>query len=166
MQPDLTKQLLENLHDVDPPLAVSPFPLAEGWWWLIGLVLLIAALSTFLVWRRNKIRQSFCFTALKALEVFEVQVRGGDNMSAAEVSTLAETLKKAAILRYGRRQTAGLTGESWLAFMEGEDAGFHWKEHGKLLTRFAYAPAGKVAETEEALSLIYGAKRWIKKCGV
>ena len=74
---------------------------------------------------------------------------------------LSELLRRIAIARLGRAHVAGLSGESWLTWLQQHDpAGFDWPRFGKPLLTLPYAPPGSSQENvEQLLPLIDAAMR-------
>lgn len=96
---------LANMADLALPAVVSFWPPAAGIW-----ILGCAALATAGVAAGRAIRR---YRADAYLRRAEAQLHKG--MSPA---MLSETLKRAAILAFGREPTASLTGSGWAAFLE------------------------------------------------
>ncbi len=157
MNPELASQL-RDIHGLDP---VSWWPLAAGWWLVIGLALVVIFLLVLLIrnlhhfpirsWHRDAWRQ------LRELK------RQSDSMPVNQLATdLSELLRRIAIARIGRERAAGLTGEHWLAWLHDNDpAGFDWSLHGKPLLTLPYAPPEALRQSRhELLPLIDAALAW------
>ena len=102
MNPDPAS--LANLRDIVTPPPVPWWPLAPGWWFLLtvlGLVAVLVAVRGWGRWRANAYRRA----ALQAL-------RG-----AADIASIAEILKRVALVAYPRTQVASLTGSAWVAWL-------------------------------------------------
>jgi len=62
----------------------------------------------------------------------------------------------------GREACAGLTGESWLNWLKGNDPnGFDWADRGRMLLEAPYAPPGIQSQTQDLLVLIDAAHEWV-----
>lgn len=107
------------LRDIHLPPEIGWWPLAWGWWLLIGLVLL--GLVTLVWWllkrptSPKRINLSAQSSALQELTRIEQQYKNDPLGLVRELSVL---LRRIAISLYGRRSVAGLTGLSWLQFLD------------------------------------------------
>lgn len=101
------------LRDIHLPLAVGFWPLAPGWWLLIGgtLIFLIGGLFLFLRARRP--------TALKqALKTLDGYLRNSDLTSIIRNQEISRLLRQLAISTQGRDEIAGLSGPTWIEWIE------------------------------------------------
>ena len=149
---------LRDIHGLD---MVPWWPLATGWWYVLGLVALVPLVigihywlrynGPFLGWRgdaRRKLR--LLNKALATANPREVAGR------------LSELLRRIAMARTGRREAAGLTGEMWLHWLEEHDnTGFNWEQRGQVLLVAPYMPPAMAVGREELSELIVAAIRWI-----
>jgi hypothetical protein len=149
--------VLRDIHNLD---AVPWLPLAPGWWVVAGLVaLLLLSIGIrywliynagWLGWRGDARRQ------LRALK----KVLASEDPQAV-AGRLSELLRRIAMMRSGRQEAAGLTGETWLHWlMEHDDTGFDWVQRGQILLTAPYMPAISV-ERSDLATLIRAAIRWI-----
>lgn len=111
--------LLQQLKDIRPPL--------EPAWWLLSpavLSLLLLALLAGLViaWLQYR-RHGNALVELAARELREIAARieAGENDRELSLS-LGEWLKRVAMVAFPERDTAALTGQRWLDFLD-ESAG-------------------------------------------
>ena len=150
--------VLRDIHGLD---AVPWWPLAPGWWYvagLVGLLLLVIGLRYWLVyysgwlgWRSDARRQLRALR--KALGKEDLHVVAG---------RLSELLRRIAMVRSGRQQAAGLTGDTWLQWLEQHDnSGFDWSKQGQILLTAPYMPPAMSIERKELAILIRAATRWI-----
>lgn len=104
------------LRDLHLPEPAGLWPLAPGWWVLIGLVL--AALAWLAIravraWALNAPRRR----ALRALDVCVAEYgRHGDALRLG--ADLSRLLRRAMLAYAPRAEVAGLTGEDWLAWLD------------------------------------------------
>jgi hypothetical protein len=104
---------LRDLHLPDP---VGWWPLAPGWWVLI--VLAVAGLCyllyrLFVRWRGNRARR----IALAELSrVYRDYQQGADALTLAK--DVSELLRRSMLAYAPRSEVAGLTGESWLVWLD------------------------------------------------
>jgi hypothetical protein len=95
---------LANLRDIVTPPPVPWWPPAPGWWLVLMLLGLFAVLAAFRGWRRwraNVYRRA----ALRALR------------EADSVASVAEILKRAALMATSRAQVASLSGSAWVQWL-------------------------------------------------
>lgn len=91
---------LDNLRDIVMPDPVSWWPLAPGWWILLGLVVTgagLVAIRLIRAWRTNAYRRA----ALRELK------------SATTVAAVADILKRTALCAWPRSDVASLVGTAW-----------------------------------------------------
>ncbi|OUT58153.1 MAG: hypothetical protein CBB71_14040 [Rhodopirellula sp. TMED11] len=95
---------LNNLHDIHQPVAISHWPLAPGWWFLIAIGFSVA-LITALRWHRRWKRTAYRRAALAELH------------SATSTAEVAEIMKRTALAGFGRAEVAILTGHDWIQWL-------------------------------------------------
>jgi hypothetical protein len=148
LTPDLQPLDLRPLRDIHDALGNPWWPLASGWWLLLGLLVGLLAL----VWHYRGGRR-LLLPAIPLLHIGdwrwdahrELQrlrrATAGQPLK-ARVAELSELLKRIAMARHGRHSCAGLHGQAWLDWLSEQDPdGFDWRQHGQLLLRAPYAPA-------------------------
>jgi phosphatidylglycerophosphate synthase len=91
---------LDNLRDIVQPSAVSWWPLAPGWWFVIVVVAIAAAVVAFRSW------QAWHANAYRRAALHELN-------TATSVAEIAELLKRTALCAYPRGQVASLSGSAW-----------------------------------------------------
>jgi hypothetical protein len=117
--PTLNPNLLQQLHDIHLPPALTLWPLAPGWY-LAAMILLLGLAGTvwggYSWWQKNKIKRE----ALNLLKQYEktylsnvVDMNRDHHISAA----LNELLKRVALAYFPREQVAHLHGKNWLLFL-------------------------------------------------
>lgn len=104
-----------NLRDIHLPDPVTWWPLAPGWWIIIGLFL--ATLAAFLIFR--KIHQS---RALNRAIIDELEtIKNHFNMNNNQyelIQSLSVLMRRSCISFYPRQETASLTGNDWLLYLD------------------------------------------------
>ncbi len=133
---------LAGLRDWHLPDPVSWWLPAPGWWVVAGLVLVALAGAT-LLWQRRWRQGAAMRAALRELKVLRGQLDAELDPSgfAAAVSVL---LRRLALTRFPRERVAGLSGASWLAFLDatgGGDAFSHGP--GRMLADLPYCALGE-----------------------
>jgi hypothetical protein len=149
---------LRDIRGIDP----APWwPPAPGWWLLLVLVLLTAVLIwVFFRWRRLYPLGRWQHDARRHLLALRKRMRREPAKQVA--SELSELLRRIAIARCGRENTAALTDEAWLDWLQSNDSsGFRWREKGRMLLVLPYAPPDRGADKEELAQLIDAAILWV-----
>jgi hypothetical protein len=153
--PDKLLAQLYDIRDLDP---ISWWPLAPGWWVLIALALLAAAVA---YWRYWTYQRSWRGQTYRALTILDRQLSRGDAQQI--VGTLSELLRRVAIQSFSRAECAGLEGADWLRWLSTKDpVGFDWVARGSLLIEAPYAPPGRTYPAKSVKILIGAAKRWVR----
>ena len=106
-------QALSDLRDIHLPGAVTLWPLAPGWWLILG-GLLALALGVHLVLRAR--RRSLKRAAVRELDGIEASFRNSGDVARLALS-LATLLRRVAIARFPRRDVASLHGRDWSRFL-------------------------------------------------
>lgn len=100
------------LRDIHWPDPVGIWPLAPGWW-IVLLLLLVGGIGGMLWWRKPT--RLLIHLALKELQAIEYN----DVLSpVARCRQLSQLLRRVCISLYPRETVAGLTGQSWLCFLD------------------------------------------------
>ena len=153
---------LDRLHDIIMPAPVPWWPLAPGWYWVLGLlvVMLLAALITGLIrWQHNRYRRE----ALAELVCQEVALQNADLRSPALLS-LAELLKRTAVTAFPREDVATLTGPKWFEFLDYTARGSRFHDAlGAMLENAIYDPRTvDTLDPQRLHSVVEAIRHWIK----
>jgi len=147
------------LRDIHLPEPVSWWPPAPGWWGLLALLLLLAAAAWFWIrWRRHR-RLAATTLAERELDTIEADFQAG--LDAAEtVRRLSVLMRRLSISLFPRSEAAGLTGEAWLAFLDGplQRPAFS-SGPGRVLIEGPYRPA---VASDEIQPLLVLCREWIR----
>ncbi|MDH4109903.1 MAG: DUF4381 domain-containing protein [Gammaproteobacteria bacterium] len=104
------------IRDLHLPAEIGWWPLAPGWWILIAIAAAGCAWLAWrgwLDWRRGRARR----VALREFGKLVVQYRNsGDAVRFAK--QLSQLLRRAMLAYAPRAEVAGLTGETWLAWLD------------------------------------------------
>lgn len=152
---------LDRLHDIVPPAPTPWWPPAPAWFWVLGLLLFLAALCAlraFLRWQRNRYRRE----ALAELARQEPALVALPRRAEA-LATLAELLKRAALSAWPRAEVASLTGPAWSAFLDrtGGTTAFS-KGLGAILEGVSYDPRAVTALDDSTLrELVALVRHWL-----
>ncbi len=142
---------LPELRDIHLPDGVSAWPPAYGWWVvLLGIILLVLAVQTFLfIYRRSKKRY-----ALKILESLSAE----NAVNAAREAS--ETLRRICVYKY--KEAVALSGREWVDFLNSHS---NKKLEGKsaaLLMDAPYMPeASKAYSADDLKGLMDFCRHWI-----
>jgi hypothetical protein len=125
-----------KLRDIHLPPPPDFWPPAPGWWLLAVIVLALLAWAGVIVWKRARLRQ----TQRRLLGLLDELERTGSH-EPRKLAELSILLRRIALMHYPRQQVAGLTGESWLHFLDssGGDGGFA-NGPGRVLAEGPYMP--------------------------
>ena len=153
---------LDRLHDIIMPAPVPWWPLAPGWYWVLGLlvVMLLAALITGLIrWQHSRYRRE----ALAELARQEVALQNADLRSPALLS-LAELLKRTAVAAFPREDVATLTGLKWFEFLDYTARGSRFHDAlGAMLENAIYDPRTvDTLDPQRLHSVVEAIRHWIK----
>ena len=131
--------LLEQLHDIEGLDPISAWPLALGWWFVIGIGTATTVLLCYYIFKRVVFRYSWKYDTLRKLELLEEQLC--DQTARQTLVTLSEYLRRIAIKRYSRQTCASLNGEAWLEWLKKTDPHqYDWTKQGQILIDLPYAP--------------------------
>ena len=129
------------IRDLHLPDAVGWWPLAPGWWIVIGLlvfVMLVALRRAWIARRRNAARRY----ALRQLQAYTRAYTQHGN--AVELGTQLSELVRRTMLAYApRKEVAGLTGDEWLAWLDEDlDRPVFSEGDGRCLVEWPYRDPG------------------------
>ena len=142
-------QLLDLMHGIVEPTPVSWMPQTDGWWVLLGWLLVVCALG-FVKWLARRRLNRYRRISLKSLAEIEVEAPE----AAAEIAAI---LKRTALAAFPRNEVASLTGPDWAEFLSRTAAGdTRVTDSAPAIARAAYHDDVRAAEIVEP------AKRWVK----
>ena len=148
---------LQELRDIHLPDPISWWPPAFGWWMVI--VALVMMVSLILWARSHRKRTRPRRVALAQLEQVKQQyaVQADDQWAITEVSHL---LRRYALVVFSRSKVAGLSGQSWLQFLDTTGHTNQFSEGpGRSLRSGPYQSHGPTSASE-LLPLV---ERWIQQ---
>ncbi|MBT2970051.1 MAG: hypothetical protein B6D72_14905 [gamma proteobacterium symbiont of Ctena orbiculata] len=151
---------LRDIRGLDP----APWwPPAPGWWMVLLLLLLIGVLIWGVIrWRRLYPLGRWQHDARRHLLALRRRIKREPAKQVA--GELSELLRRIAIARCGRENTAALTDEAWLDWLQRNDSsGFRWREKGELLLVLPYAPPERSADKGDLATLIDAAIHWVSE---
>jgi hypothetical protein len=154
---------LDGLRDIRGLDDVSVWPLAPGWWLLLGLLVLF--LAGVLVLRRISLPsligpRDWRMEARRLLRDLRRRLPMLDGREAA--GEFSELMRRIAMARTSRDECAGLSGTAWLDWLSTRDpTGFDWREYGRVLIEVPYAPPGSRVDPEDLRRLFDAAGFWV-----
>lgn len=98
------------LRDIHLPPEIGLWPVAPGWWLLLGALLLVGFGTLLLI--RQRQRRRYRRLALQSLA--QVECLEGQDLAVA----LSRLLRQAALCHFPRAEVAGLSGRAWLDFLD------------------------------------------------
>lgn len=152
--------LMEQLHDIEGLDAISPWPLAIGWWVSIVCGMLILGAVIWLICRRINYLRSWKRDTFKRLDRLEQNLAPAT--SGETIALLSEYLRRIVVRRFPRKECAGLVGDEWLKWLKAHDPKqFDWTEKGKLLIDIPYAPVHIDLPLQQIKELIQAVRHWV-----
>ena len=153
---------LQNLNDIVLPEAVGWWPLAIGWYFLFGLLLVILTWFTYTSVRRwisNRYRRA----ALQQLQLLAEDIRSTDNRDTG-LRQIPILLKRTALSVYPRSQLASLTGRNWHDFLNSKVSKASFTPStADLLDEISYSVGDlSKVDTQAADDLLKASHHWLK----
>ncbi|AJC48523.1 DUF4381 domain-containing protein [Allofrancisella guangzhouensis] len=154
-----TNNLLDQLRDIYLPARVSQWwPLAYGWWIVIGIFVVGLVLIAFLFYRKKKrkiykqsIINDFKATIQKTLE----------NKPQEVLQDISIYLKRVALQKFPNEDIKVLHSKAWIEFLDTKlDNQEFSKSSGRLLTD-SYKL--QILETAELQEIITVSEKWLRR---
>lgn len=152
------RDALAQLKDIHLPEPVPAWPPAPGWWLLAGLLfaLLLWVILRLRSWRRQTRAQRAARRELAALT--RHYRKTGD--APALVRALSVLLRRTALSYADPAAVAGLTGTSWLQFLDRIAGGTEFSAGpGAVLAQGPYQPTATV----DGAALLDLCQRWLQR---
>lgn len=105
------------LRDIHLPDPISWWPLAPGWWILLLLLVSVVLLTMYFIRRYRNHKISALYLANQELERIKTDFNINQDKSNL-VKELSELIRRLSISVFPREESAGLTGEEWLRFLD------------------------------------------------
>ena len=149
------------LRDIHLPDAVGWWPVAPGWWFLIVLAavgLCYLLYKEFKKWRRNAARRLALGELRRVRAEFDA---GADALTLGK--ELSELLRRAMLAYAPRGEVAGLTGESWLEWLDrGLDDRPFTTGAGRSIEALPYIRPESISDDVDVGGLIEAVQRRLK----
>jgi hypothetical protein len=152
---------LQNLNDIVLPATVGWWPLAPGWYFLIGLLLIALAWLCYRSlqrWNNNRYRRA----ALTELQLLEQDTQNAEKRDSS-LRQLPVLLKRTALSAYPRNQVASLSGDDWYGFLNSQVKKPAFTDPTiSLLDHLAYSTGHLGSVDPQATSALFEAiKHWL-----
>lgn len=151
------------LRDIHLPDPVSWWPLAPGWWLMAGFILIISLLFFF---GRNYYRSKAIHRDANG-EMERIKHQFIHNKNQFElIRSLSILLRRCCISFYPRHETASLTGDTWLKYLDGTSPSVasttatFFNGVGEVLTSAPYM-SESTATKVDAVALIMLCESWL-----
>ena len=103
------------LRDIHPPEAISSWPPAIGWWLLL-IIVPVLIFSSWMLYKR--LTRKTAITSAKAL-LLEIKAdQSTDDLK--KLQHISIWLRRVTISIDPRQHSAGLTGQAWLEYLDGD----------------------------------------------
>ena len=127
-----------QLRDIKLPPEPGYWPLAPGWWVLIGLGVVLLGVVLWLAWRRYRRYQQFKHDSTELGRVHHSYLsHKNQHQLASEVSDL---LRRFVRFRMRQGSKAALQGNQWLEFLNESAAGTDFSSAAKALIEGPFDP--------------------------
>lgn len=152
---------LQNLNDIILPDAVAWWPLAPGWYFVLGLLLITLAYLIYKWihrWTNNRYRRA----ALHQLQLLAEGIQNPDQRNSC-LRQLPVLLKRTALSVYPRNQLASLTGKNWHDFLNSKvNTPSFDGTASALLDRLSYSVGDLTSVDSQASdALLKACKHWL-----
>ena len=160
MNPDIASIPLRDIH---LPESVSWWPLAPGWWIVLGLLVLATAVVFFL--KHMKGRRQLEKQVMDEFQGLVDQYKNDRDINAL-LGNVSKLLRRVSMTRFSQQEVAALTGDRWLKFLDetlgngkNNNLNFH-SELGELLVSRQYQKSLSIDESKLD-QLLMLSKRWL-----
>ena len=153
---------LQNLNDIVLPATVSWWPLAVGWYFLIGISFILFAwygYRSLRHWFENRYRRA----ALSELQLLaeDMQQEALRDSSLRQIPVL---LKRTALSTYPRNQVASLAGKDWHQFLNSKLKSPTFTESAATTLDTISYSSGKLSgiDSRAVAALLNASRHWLK----
>lgn len=159
---DFGNAFLDKLQEIRLPAPVAWTPQTVGWYVLaalaaLGLLWLARALARR--WAANRYRRA----ALAELAGIKGRL-GGETGPARALAEIPALLKRTALATFPREEVAGLSGETWLGFLDSSAGTTDFSSGpGQMLADLPYSPAAQSPPADDIRQLLSVSQRWIRR---
>ena len=153
---------LQNLNDIVLPATIGWWPLASGWYVLIGLLLIALIWFSYRSLRRW-INNGYRRAALRELQLLEDRIQQPEVRDAG-LRQIPILLKRTALSVYPRSQVASLTGKDWFDFLNSTVKEPSFTEStASTLNKVSYSTGGlSTVDAQATTALLNASRSWLK----
>jgi hypothetical protein len=153
---------LQNLNDIVLPATVDWWPLASGWYVLLGLILIVLSWLAFRA-VQHRIANRYRREAMRELQRLSEGVQNKASRDAS-LRQLPVLLKRTALSAYPRSQVAALSGDNWLVFLNSRLKKPVFTNSASIsLEKISYSTGELSAiDSQAATELIAASLQWVK----
>ena len=146
-------QLLDLMHEIVVPEDVAWIPQTPGWWVLLAWLAAVSILIVIAIVRHRR-RNRYRREALASLDAIAAS---GELSAAKSAQSVAEIIKRTALVAYPRDRVASLYGGEWAKFLrESSRNDRQVSEAAEALANAAYR------RDADGQALIRPARRWVR----
>ena len=148
------------LKDIHLPAEPGWWPPAPGWWSL--LLLLVLTVAVFYWWRKRQLRIRRSAVNMASKELDRLQGEFAEHRDVQRfVADISILLRRLSISAFPRSETASLTGDAWLQFLDSPLGEHNFSRGpGRVLIEAPYRPNVEVDELEPLVALC---RQWLNK---
>jgi hypothetical protein len=155
------KDLPQSFHDLIEPSSI-PFRFNAPGWWVLAVVMVLVLLASAVLIVRHYRKNAYRKKAIHYLEQIELTTMANTGYPGIAYQT-AMLMKRVAIAKYGRK-VAGLSGESWLSWLNDKTRRRHRhpfnEDDGKIISDAIYS--NETINADQVNHFVRKAKDWIK----
>ena len=150
---------LANLNPVFTPDPVRFEPIAPGWYFVFGLLVLFILFILYKLFRRYQLN---AYRRSSAKELLKLKPEIGKSNASGLIQKISTILKVTAFYSFSREKVARLSGEDWQNFLVSKiSSGSKYRDTFELLD-YQYVSERKI-ESSEIEKLIDASTRWIRR---
>ena len=153
---------LQNLNDIVLPATAGWWPLATGWYFLLGLLLLVLVWFSYQLLQR-RINNRYRRAALRELQLLSENLQNAANKD-VNLRQIPILLKRTALAAYPRNQVAPLSGKNWYNFLNSKlKTPLFTEATGSTLDTISYSTGDIGAiDSQDLTELLSASKHWLK----
>ncbi len=154
---------LQNLNDIVLPATAGWWPLATGWYFLLGLLLLVLVWFSYQFLQR-RINNRYRRAALRELQLLSENLQNAANKD-VKLRQIPILLKRTALAAYPRNQVAPLSGKNWYNFLNSKlKTPLFTEATGNTLDTISYSTGdiGAIDSQDLTEQLLIASKHWLK----
>ena len=155
--PPVINNPLQALHDIHLPADPPWWPLAPGWWIVLGAAITVSALILIFWWRKHRWQKNI------QTEINTVIVKNSADLR-LQLAGLSSLLRRVALYRFPKEKVASLHGRAWLEFLQSNSSDKHFEQsiiEPLAVGAYQARPGNKPLKTNDPLVLLV--HKWIRE---